>query len=1699
MAGKGKITQRLIQRDTTLYPDNPAYEFPKSSGLTVKSPAEDKARWWANEIKKEFRNFKHNKHSNIYNHGYSRDTETVPLREDIVENLFGACKNRFVKNKSGNAGWTVFEKIAGFYEVNITDEKVIMKRLEMLGLFTEVLNNDEFLKNNDPSTGKPAKTRVSPSTGKMEGVEYSFPFGIDRTDKVHYTVMEMERVIDAKETKKLLDKFLRQTILDSGKANIPNEKAILGKVMATYAPLRKSFQEVRNIAIPVLANIEEEISEGNLDGLNKKLATLPDANLDNLMSEGSLREVAKTIGVSEIIARVKDDNSKTLLRAYKPPSGKTKAGSRWPKGKGGKYIVQISQQPLHALTKSTGRCWDTTSCESMYGGYRSGAWSDIKHGNAMIWIYKPKDVKHATDENGNIKRVDIDPLYNYEANGRIIMRWGNGIVGGKDDGPDIGVEYDTYYTKPDGSPGKKAPWGLNMIKALGMLLKENGFYRYGQGEGDVCKTPYKYEGYSDKSGGRTVITYDSIGLKTGGGQQAIELEDEEAMFVRMASDVKISYNTVGILLEEGGEAILRALAQNPVIWNYPRSIRRFIEELRFVNDIRQRKTILRLLIGGELAKISTAETERIFVEVAENIAFYDDKYDDYASYKNDDSLVRDLLTHPNSSTNIHLTLFSNHKGFKVGDNGVGIRTNQKIGSIIEIHYLSLLGRLENNSDYNSLKSKRMVCNAPTPILQKIVKNMIKGPHNCMYFKKTKANIERLIARDNLRRRAYLNKSSWGVDKIKNLKTGMRTTSINQQVVIQEWISAMRRILFSPNLTQKDYLLLLKSFRDYVWSDDLFNEYRTHHGKDYSHFRLWINGQSPTHKRQTQIASTFRQQLIQLMNDIEMSICIPIQNATDYGIGQKTIKGGYLGLQNIPYLESESNFDRQTVEAIKYALDSGCNKMVQPYQTNKETLAIKTPIYPSSALWENVRSVSVFNWLYTNCGVITDKVIKSYDVEAYGLPFKQFLFKTINREDINLSERDMYITEKRFTETLKRLPRDSMEQLLTYDFINQHGSMEERSVVPPAAMRYILNNQELLWGLGWGEVASWIIEPKAFIFFENLIMQTALKGLYKKGIRKPVFSKLPAKMSERYKLLNDNTEYIYILNQVARGFSKNIYTPQSLQMRLMLPATIGSYGMKWSLISETYEGDYDEILNIVINNFTQNPSLSVAGWKYLFQEYPEKREILFSNPCLSDVIDSGFEWKQYINQYHIQMLSNDSLSIAQNDIIINTILDILSINVNQDVNRIDRLKDDANFYSTLSMNTPKNVRDYIQSVINNNGDWLEYWRGGTYKGAMKLPVNNSMFYNKDGQREAIADKALPVLDRPHYILKFDIDESENIKMVQEDYEEDGEILQREVEKRIKRNEITSSELLFVQSIVKKRKYYTVKGIEIGWDGETGVKNTKQFQKSTTLEELYSFIPESQRSETKLNFKGNPAKWDTGMVLVMADSETLQGQKEIPAWRNTWDENNMDKFITSIVESINTSDEAILALATNPKFIKETRINSPQIPNESPYGAAKFSKRKILDLVDANERWTPMIINSLINDLLNPDNSFYITRYRNVRPTETIINLTLLENDEQIREKYRQLNMGYIQQIQYWILNGYGHLPATPEKQIDISYVYFMIDWPYANNDTKRLAASIRDRRLEEFLIYQDRYGAGADGDEIVEAETYDRILDIVKGW
>ena len=116
-----------------------------------------------------------------------------------------------------------------------------------------------------------------------------------------------------------------------------------------------------------------------------------------------------------------------------------------------------------------------------------------------------------------------------------------------------------------------------------------------------------------------------------------------------------------------------------------------------------------------------------------------------------------------------------------------------------------------------------------------------------------------------------------------------------------------------------------------------------------------------------------------------------------------------------------------------------------------------------------------------------------------------------------------------------------------------------------------------------------------------------------------------------------------------------------------------------------------------------------------------------------------------------------------------------------------------------------------------------------------------------------------------------------------------------------------------------------------------------------------------------------------------------------------------------------------------------------------------------------------------------------------PTEKIINLTLLENDVSIQRQYKHLNLNYIQQIQYWIVNEFGYTPNEPERQIDISYIYLMVDWPYASNQTKQRAIAIRDNRLAEFLIYQDRYG---EGDDEMDAESYARlnpILNIVKRW
>ena len=376
--------------------------------------------------------------------------------------------------------------------------------------------------------------------------------------------------------------------------------------------------------------------------------------------------------------------------------------------------------------------------------------------------------------------------------------------------------------------------------------------------------------------------------------------------------------------------------------------------------------------------------------------------------------------------------------------------------------------------------------------------------------------------------------------------------------------------------------------------------------------------------------------------------------------------------------------------------------------------------------------------------------------------------------------------------------------------------------------------------------------------------------------------------------------------------------------------------------------------------------------------------------------------------------------------------------------------------------------------------------------MHLPLESSMFKNKEGVQEAIADEPIIITDRPHIVFKFDINEEK--KMKKEIYEDDeGEEAIRE--KEIKVNKVIAAEQIYVEKVKKLRKYYQIDGkIRTTNFQERYVSEWEDYSKRIDIYDFYGFIPFKDRSEEITNFKGDPAKWTSGLTMVLQDEDLHEEDKDLPIWRTTWDFDNMNQLLEAIIQNENTSDAMLVSLLKNPKFMKESPIDSPGRVGKR----AKFSKTNLFHLIDEENRWTPKIINASINDLLNPNSNYYITRYRNIMPTEKIINLTLLENDVSIQRQYKHLNLNYIQQIQYWIVNEFGYTPNEPDRQIDISYIYLMVDWPYASNQTKQRAIAIRDNRLVEFLIYQDRYGEGADEMGAESYKGFNPIFNIVKG-
>ena len=591
------------------------------------------------------------------------------------------------KNKSNEKlGYRIFDKIIGEYLVNIEDRKVVDDRLKILGEFLDIINKDESLTTKDPQPNKKGDSISNRSGVKDElaikeaalVMTYKLnklaPFGA-----VMGYITSNFADLDPKSIAKKLGKQLSEE----------NEQ-LKGKDKKTLLKMIKlEFPDAR---------VEEEGKEKKDTSKKENISYYFGAGVyepTDVFYELSSGE-ENSIPIRDIIKRMNyDKKAQKRLNQIKP------GASLWPVSATGNYYLVISNDPVLVATKSTGRTWASTSCENYKGAYHRGPYSDIEHGNAIVYIF-----------DANKPSTGWPNKFDKTLKGRTLLRWGH-----RDDAQgvyDIGVEKRVY-------PSNKV-WGLQIATAIGLILKDSGFLKYKT----RCRTPYVYRGWADTMGKNGVrINYTKLIMEG----QTVDLD--QAIFgpeMELAGSPTISYSDCNRLSRQNVDIrIRRELAQNATIWN---------QEMALGRLIRSRDAMVcNLLAASPLAHPAA------LAAMAENIADIDPE--DYRNPLKTGSLIFNIAKNPNSNLDVYDTIVKNHPGF------IDAQGND-IGSAEEILYLGLL----NRNQFNNYNMDLGISLAPAERLDQLIDEYVsykgsKGKKNRIKTRVTYANNQGIITYGNV--------------------------------------------------------------------------------------------------------------------------------------------------------------------------------------------------------------------------------------------------------------------------------------------------------------------------------------------------------------------------------------------------------------------------------------------------------------------------------------------------------------------------------------------------------------------------------------------------------------------------------------------------------------------------------------------------------------------------------------------------------------------------------------------------------------------------------------------------------------------------------------------------------------------------------------------------------------------------------------
>ena len=1595
---------------------------------------------WEAEIIEQWNTFEHHRRSGLfsssaYGRDYAEQSERYlefpeiiggsyrDGREDaydypIKERLREALSYRIDKGDSNDAGWKVFDKVTGTYKINIVDNETHARRRLKLQEFIDIVNRDTKLTTIDPQTGKTAITSVDPSTSQQTGIEYFFPPHDDYSE-IHYAVFEPED-IEIKTPYEdinifdLVNNLVMKQIIERN--DLAQLNSVMGQIMSKRKDLREMAKsgELPKMIGESISKYNKIFSEDGVDSIESDYNPIEDVTEEDISETRPMEQKYKIIGLKALIKKASGEVGQKL-NDIRPSVGDDSGGPRWPKSGEGTYLLKITNNPFDVITKSTGRPWGwkEESCEVWYGCYKAGPVDDIKWGNPVVWLYQGDEIK-PNQEN---------------LIGRMMLRWGRSYkrdASGESRriGVDVGIEAQTYP--------KQADWGNDVTIALIKILKTEGLLDY-----DNCRTPYSFKGYSDYAGGAGKITYEQIRLKGKG-----EIVDETFDYLTQARDPLIGYQQLQWLIQtarrEERNDIYGALCQNPTLWAYPSQLTNVIRLLKRLGPEEAKENVL-FLIDSEGADLN------FFEYVIDHIQDYDEEYRDYQK-----SLLITILQNPNCPPSIHNKIRLQFPSF-IG----GQYSSDSVGGVDEIAYLNLMGR--SNHWWEEDTHTPFICPAPSDIVTQLVQKITEvGP-----------DLEGYRGRRDLYKPIPQIRYSGDFDTSEK--------DVEFYWMHRDLLLSVRNLIYAPNITQEDFIKLLKYFYDFMSS-------------------------IPNWKIDYPVCSRL---LKGIRDDFRNCITLPFREQGDYGYTSTLSDGTYVGMGEVPIQFHYHLQERQDAESIGLLLDL--------YSIGGVSMFDREALWQSSyGLLNNIRSSNVLNtlwrmkerWevspeLFLNAGrgrSITTKNNPTFN--AYITPD---VVEKIIEEIVSLSDESEFgvITPK-------------LRSICDFEVsVGQKTERDYSTVGTSTIVDYILVKLErtkaieTIDRIGWNVFALWLEKPIHFNLFENALFEYIFGEFWQDIVSANQSDIVDDWLGNFEYMMTSGADKIQALILAASGGVRNIgglannpNLPTPVLMRLIGDDTnTQKLGVSWLRIDDRFQGNYYQYLNLLVEKLLRNPATPSDILGSLVIKYPQYESEVAMNPNAPVALLAKLKAENPIGA-----LCNPNLGSEDIDKICGDVLDILNTREVEDAGRLFDVTTHGNDDIPLEKAMRREVNplakvDLIRRYLSDLS-WMRYWRGGTCLKKMNLPTSknlNPMMSNKEG-REGIPQAVveLPSDTVEEYIVKnqliIDMDfDNQLFKSRTGDEELPNIVRFRKIEETTvlpngKIHVIGQQKTISPQSRGRWGKLDEVyEGIDemYGYISETG----------RLLEEL---SPQIEVDDAVADIISQMDKWTHSLTLVLMDTREDFGQ--LPLWRRTWNSEDMANFYKCIVTNPATTDITLLKILSFLKRYEGNRINASEREPESRRARFKWSQGGLLATIDSENRWTSLIQRTLFPQLVNHYEPSFIGNYHNCKPSSKIFEYTLLEREpdedeismqgflEQIQQSVMEegvdamILMSFDSPTQYlwdslsgrdlvnWILNGYG-------LQVPISYIYALMKFRVLYGDSvKSRAREIQRERIPEYIAY-----------------------------